>query len=126
MSIMAVGVLLFQLVPGTLLQLFDPSEAMLAQGIPALRIISISFIPAAYCIVTGCLFQAMGSAIYSMINSVARQLVVLLPVAWLMSLTGQLNLVWTSFPIAEVVSVCMSTIFLRRILVKKIYPLRED
>ena len=124
--IMGVGVLLFQLVPGVLLQLFDPSEQMLAMGIPALRLISISFIPAAYCIVTGCMFQAMGSAVYSMITSVARQLVVLLPVAWLLSLTGELNLVWTSFPIAEVASVCMSTIFLRRIMVKKINPLREN
>ena len=125
MSIMTVGVLLFQLVPGTLLQIFDPSEAMLAQGIPALRIISISFIPAAFCIISGSTFQALGSAVYSMINSITRQLVVLLPVAWLLSRTGVLDLVWLSFPIAEVASVVLSIVFLRRILKKKINPLTE-
>ena len=125
-AIMTVGVLLFQLVPGTLLQLFKPSEQMLAMGIPALRIISISFIPAAYCIITGCLFQALGSAVYSMITSVARQLVVLLPVAWLMSLTGVLDLVWLSFPIAEVASVIMSTVFFLRIRRKKVLPLEQE
>ena len=126
MSIMAVGVLLFQLVPGTLLQLFDPSEAMLAQGIPALRIISISFIPAAFCIISGSTFQALGSAVYSMINSITRQLVVLLPVAWLLSFTGVLDLVWLSFPIAEVASVILSIVFLRRIIKKKINPLEAE
>ena len=123
---MAVGVLLLQLVPGTLLQLFDPSEAMLAQGIPALRIISISFIPAAFCIISGSTFQALGSAVYSMINSITRQLVVLLPVAWLLSFTGVLDLVWLSFPIAEVASVILSIVFLRRIIRKKINPLEAE
>ena len=126
MCIMAVGVLLFQLVPGTLLQLFKPSDEMLAQGIPALRTISISFIPAAFCIVCGSMFQALGSAVYSMITSVTRQLVVLLPVAWLLSLSGRLELVWLSYPIAEVFSVILSTVFLRRILKKKLNPLLED
>ncbi|MBE6962689.1 MAG: MATE family efflux transporter [Ruminococcaceae bacterium] len=126
MCIMAVGVMLFQLVPGTLLQLFDPSADMLALGIPALRIISISFVPAAFCIVCGSMFQALGSAVYSMINSVTRQLVVLLPVAWLLSRTGVLDLVWLSFPIAEVASVVLSIVFLRRILKKKINPLTEE
>ncbi len=126
MCIMAVGVLLFQLVPGVLLQLFDPSDEMLALGIPALRIISISFVPAAFCIVCGSMFQALGSAVYSMINSVTRQLVILLPVAWLLSRTGVLDLVWLSFPIAEVSSVILSIVFLRRILKKKINPLIEE
>ena len=125
MCIMAVGVLLFQLVPGVLLQLFDPSAEMLALGIPALRIISISFVPAAFCIVCGSMFQALGSAVYSMINSVTRQLVFLLPMAWLLSLTGVLDLVWLSFPLAEVSSVVLSTVFLRRILKNKINPLME-
>ncbi|MBR5446144.1 MAG: MATE family efflux transporter, partial [Clostridia bacterium] len=126
MCIMAVSVLLFQLVPGTLLQLFKPSDEMLAQGIPALRTISISFIPAAFCIVCGSMFQALGSAVYSMITSVTRQLVVLLPVAWLLSLSGRLELVWLSYPIAEVFSVILSTVFLRRILKKKLNPLMEN
>ena len=114
MCIMAVGVLLFQLVPGTLLQLFKPSDEMLAQGIPALRTISISFIPAAFCIVCGSMFQALGSAVYSMITSVTRQLVVLLPVAWLLAQTGRLALVWIAFPVAEIVSLILCIIFLRR------------
>ena len=126
MTIMAVGVLLFQLVPHILLQLFEPSAEMLAQGIPALRIISISFVPAAFCIVCGAMFQAMGSAVYSMINSVTRQLVVLLPVAWLLSRTGVLDMVWLSFPIAEVASVVLTIVFLRRIFKEKINPLTED
>ena len=99
---------------------------MLAQGIPALRIISISFIPAAFCIISGSTFQALGSAVYSLINSITRQLVVLLPVAWLLSLTGVLDLVWLSFPIAEVASVILSIVFLRRIIKKKINLLDGD
>jgi len=126
MCIMAVGLVLFQFVPGTLLLLFDPSDELLRLGIPALRIISISFVPAAFCIVCGSVFQALGSAVYSLINSVTRQLVILLPVAWLMSLTGVLDLVWLSFPIAEVASVVLSIVFLRRILKKKINPLTEE
>ena len=126
MCIMTVGLVLFQFVPGTLLLLFDPSDELLRLGIPALRIISISFVPAAFCIVCGSVFQALGSAVYSLINSVTRQLVILLPVAWLMSLTGVLDLVWLSFPIAEVSSVVLSIVFLRRILKKKINPLAEE
>ena len=126
MCIMAVGLALFQIVPGVLLQLFDPSEELLRIGVPALRIISISFVPAAFCIVCGSMFQALGSAVYSMITSVTRQLVVLLPVAWLMSRTGILDLVWLSFPVAEIFSVILSVFFFRRIHHKKLHPLEED
>ena len=125
LAIMAVGVVLFQLIPGVLLLLFDPSDELLRLGVPALRIISVSFVPAAFCIVCGSVFQALGSAVYSMIISVTRQLVVLLPVAWLLSRTGVLDMVWLSFPIAEVFSVILSMIFFRRILRKKINPLAE-
>ncbi|MCI2055929.1 MAG: MATE family efflux transporter [Oscillibacter sp.] len=126
MCIMGVGVLAFQLVPGTLLRFFDASAAMLEIGRPALRIISISFIPAAFCIVCGSMFQALGNGVYSMFVSVTRQLIVLLPAAYLLSLTEQLELVWLAFPIAEVASVCVSTLFFRRIYRQRISPLEKN
>ena len=82
---------------------------------PALRIICLSFIFAGFCITIGSVFQALGNGVYSMIVSAARQLCVLLPVAYLMSLTGNLDMVWLSFPIAELMSVAMTLIFYRRI-----------
>ena len=114
MVIMVVGFTIFQLFPSTLLELFDASETMLAIGVPALRIISVSFLLAGFCIIAGSVFQAIGNPVYSLIVSVCRQMVVLLPVAWLLSRTGRLELVWWSFPIAEVMSFTLSTIFLRR------------
>ena len=114
MAIMVVGFTIFQLFPSTLLELFDASETMLAIGVPALRIISVSFLLAGFCIIAGSVFQAIGNPVYSLIVSVCRQMVVLLPVAWLLSRTGRLELVWWSFPIAEVMSFTLSTIFLRR------------
>jgi len=125
MCLMGVGVLLFQLIPSALLTMFNASADMMAIGRPALRIISISFIPAAFAIVCSALFQALGNGLYSMIVSVARQLLVLLPVAWLLSLSGQLNLVWWAYPIAEVASVCVSTLLLRRTCRKKLRPLDD-
>ena len=116
MSIMAVGTLLFECVPGTLLTLFDASENMLAIGVPALRIIGIHFIIAGFCIPAGSVCQAIGNPVYSLIVSVCRQLVVLIPAAWLLAQTGNLNLVWFAFPIAELMSLLMSTLFLRRTL----------
>ena len=114
MAIMVVGFTIFQLFPSTLLELFDASETMLAIGVPALRIISVSFLLAGFCIIAGSVFQAIGNPVYSLIVSVCRQMVVLLPVAWLLSRTGRLELVWWAFPIAEVMSFTLSTIFLRR------------
>ena len=114
MVIMVVGFIIFQLFPSTLLELFDASETMLAIGVPALRIISVSFLLAGFCIIAGSVFQAIGNPVHSLIVSVCRQMVVLLPVAWLLSRTGRLELVWWSFPIAEVMSFTLSTIFLRR------------
>ena len=113
-SIMFLGFLAFQTVPATLLSLFDASAEMTAIGIPALRIISISFLLAGFCIISGSVCQAIGNPMYSMVVSVCRQLVVLLPVAWLLAQTGRLELVWWSFPIAEIASVTLSAIFLRR------------
>ncbi len=115
MAIMFLGILIFQTIPGKLFELFAASDTMLSIGIPALRIISISYIFAGYNIICGTAFQALGNAVYSMIVSIARQLVVLLPAAYLLSLLGNVNYVWWSFPIAEVASLTMTTIFLLRI-----------
>ena len=113
--IMAVGLVVMQLIPDVLLGFFDASETMLAIGVPALRIICLSFVFAGFCIVSGSVFQALGNGIYSMIVSVARQLLVLLPVAFLLSRLGKVEYVWWAFPIAELVSVSMTTFFLVRI-----------
>lgn len=113
-SIMFLGFLAFQTFPAILLALFDASAEMTAIGVPALRTISISFLLAGFCIISGSVCQAVGNPMYSMVVSVCRQLVVLLPVAWLLAQTGRLELVWWSFPIAEIASVTLSAIFLRR------------
>lgn len=112
---MLIGLSIFQLMPATLLRLFDASETMIQIGVPALRIISYSYLFAGFCIICITVFQALGSAIYSMIISIARQLVVLLPAAYLLSLSGNLNNVWWAFPIAEVMSLCVTAFFLFRV-----------
>lgn len=122
-AIMFVGFLVMQIFPAQLFLLFEASEEMLEMGVVALRIISISFLLAGYCIVAGSVFQALGNGILSMINSIARQLVVLLPVAYLLSLSGNLNIIWWAFPIAELISVCLCSVFLYRIYHKIIKPL---
>ena len=114
-AIMAVGIVVFQVFPSQLFMMFDASETMLAIGVPALRTISLSFAFAGFCIVTGSVFQALGNGVYSMIVSIARQLIVLLPVAYLLSRTGNINAVWWAFPIAEVVSLLLTIFFLLRI-----------
>ncbi len=119
-AIMFAGLIIFQLVPDVLLRLFDASDAMLAIGVPALRTISYSFVFAGFGIVCGTAFQALGSATYSMMVSIARQLVALLPVAYLLSLTGKVQNVWWAFPIAELVSLFMTIFFLVRIYQKVI------
>ena len=88
---------------------------MLGIGVVALRLISLSFVFAGYCIIMGSVFQALGNGVYSMIVSIVRQLVVLLPVAYLFSLTGNLDMVWMAFPIAELFSLTLSTVFLIKI-----------
>ncbi len=113
--LMLIGFAAFQLIPGALLGLFDASETMLAIGCPALRIISYSFLFAGFCIVCGSMFQALGNGVYTMLVSVARQMAVLLPVAYLLSRTGNVNMVWWAFPIAELVSVGMTILFLVQI-----------
>lgn len=122
-AIMILGLLVFQLIPDKLLLLFNASENMLEIGMPALRIISLSFLFAGYCIVVSSVFQALGNGVYSLIVSVARQLLVLVPVAYLLAVTLGLNAVWWSFNIAEIVSLILSTILLRKIYKEKVQPL---
>ena len=119
-AIMLMGLLIFQVFPEQLLRLFNADELMLAYGVPALRIISIHFPVAAICIILGTVFQALGHAFYSLIVSVARQIVVLLPAAYLLSLTGRVTAVWWSFPIAEVASLTITLICFVRIYRKVI------
>lgn len=122
-GIMFVGFLIMQIFPAQLFGMFEASSDMLAIGVPALRFISISFLFAGFCIIAGSTFQALGNGMFSMIVSIARQLLVLLPVAYLFSLTGKLNLIWLAFPIAELASVALSGFFLHRMYQKVIKPL---
>lgn len=122
-SIMLIGLLAFNLIPHILLSFFKANETMLALGVPAFRSISLSFIFAGFCIITGSVLQAVGNGVSSMIISIIRQLVVLIPAAYLLSLTGNVNLVWLSFPIAEIASLILSAIFLYRIFKTIINPL---
>lgn len=120
MCLMVIGFLVFQIMPSQLLALFEASETMLAIGVPALRTISYSFLLAGFCIISGSMFQALGNGVYSMFVSIARQLVVLLPAAYLLSLTGEISYVWWAFPIAELMSLGLSIFFMVRIYRKVI------
>lgn len=115
-GMMAIGLIIFQLFPAVLLEMFNASDAMLAIGVPALRTISISFLFAAFSIISISMLQALGHGIYSMFISVGRQLIVLVPLAYLLAQTGNLNLVWLAFPLAEIMSIVLSCIFLRKVL----------
>ena len=123
LCLMTFGLLVFQLVPELLLGMFNPSETFLTIGKAALRTISWSFPIASICIALTACFQALGNGIYSTIVSICRQMLVLLPAAYLLSLTGQVNAVWLSYPIAEVVSGTVTLILFRRIYRQKIAPL---
>ena len=117
---MTLGLLIMQLLPRQALSLFDASEEMLEIGVPALRIISISYLFAGICIAISSVFQALGHGTYSTIVSVARQLLILLPMAYLFSLTGKLNMVWLAFPIAEIMSITVTLLLFFRIYKKVI------
>ena len=121
--IMLCGTAIMNLFPDVLLGFFNADEAMLQIGIPAQRIISLCFPLAAIGIISGSIFQAFSRSIYSLIISLGRQLVVLLPVAWLLSKTGDVTNVWWAFPIAEGVSVALSFIFFRKIYRQVVVPL---
>lgn len=110
--IMLTGLTVFETIPHVLLSFFNASENMLTIGVPALRIIALHFILAGFCIIAGSVCQAIGNPVHSLITSVCRQLVVLLPAAWLLSKTGNLGAVWFAFPIAELFAFTLSAIFL--------------
>ena len=120
---MILGLAVFQLAPDFLLGLFNPSDAFLEMGRRALRTISWCFPIAAICIALGASFQALGNGIYSTIVSLCRQLIVLLPAAYLLSLTGKVNNVWWAFPIAEMMSLLVTLICFTRIYRQKIHPM---
>ena len=125
-AMMLIGFALFELFPGTLLSFFNASPKMLEIGIPALRIVAVPFIFAGYCIVIGSVFQALGNGVYSLIVSLTRQLIVLLPAAFLLSKAFGLAGVWWAFPIAEIASVIVTTICFGRINRDILKPMTES
>lgn len=125
-GIMLVGLVIMHIFPEQLLRMFNATGEILEIGVPALRIISLCFCFAGFCIVVGSVFQALGNGVYSMIVSVARQLCVLLPVAKLLSLSGNVKLIWCAFPIAEVASTGLSIFFLVSIYKKVIAHIGEN
>ena len=126
---MLVGTVIFLAFPNVLLNLFDATEMMLVIGVPALRIIASTFIVAGVCIALGSVFQALGYGVYSMLVSLARQLLVLLPAAWILARLGQSvgndNLVWLSFPIAEIASLAVTLLLFGRLYRKVIRELPD-
>lgn len=115
----------FELIPQVLLQMFDASKEMLEIGCRALRVIGAHFLFAWFCIIALTVFQALGKAVYSMIVSIMRQLIVLIPAAYVLSKIGGLHAVWWAFPIAEAISLTVSACFLANIYKKIIKPLPE-
>ena len=126
-SFMIFGFVLFQIFPTPLLSMFNLSEeAITTVGVPALRTISISFIFAGFSIICSAVFQSFGYSFFSMLISIGRQLVTLLPVAYLLSLTGDINAVWWSYPIAELVCVVLSVVFYVYIYKHKIKTIPDE
>ena len=127
-GIMLLGLLAFQLIPDVFLKMFmaeDSGSDMLTIGVPALRIISISFLLAGFSVVCSSVFQALGHGVLSLAVSVIRQLVVLLPVAFVLSRVRGLDAVWWAFPIAELFAVTLSALFLRRVFRREVEPLKK-
>ncbi len=123
-GIMVLGFLAGQFLPGVMLSIFNASPDMLSLGTVALRIISISFLMAGFNVISSAYFQALGHGVLALWVSVIRQLVVLLPTAWLLSLAGRVDVVWWAFPIAEVVAFLLCIIFQRVCYNKIIRPMR--
>ena len=123
--IMLAGFAVFQLFPGSLLDIFSASASMKEIGIPALRIISLSFLIAGFSVVASSVFQALGHGFLSLAVSVLRQLFVLLPAAFILAKVGGLRVCWWAFPIAEVFSGIICFVFIRYAYKKEIHPLYE-
>jgi Na+-driven multidrug efflux pump len=122
-GIMSAGVIVFNTFPKKLLTMFNATPDMMAIGVPALRIISAHFIFAAFCILSLCVFQALGKGTESMIVAVSRQLLLLLPIAWLLSRLGNLNAIWWAFPITEFVTLVVCAVLIKRVYERTIKPL---
>ena len=125
-TIMAIGTVCFEIFPGLLLKIFNANETMMTTGVPALRTIALHFPIAAVCIVLGSIFQAFSQSIYSLIISLFRQLIALIPAAFLLSLSGNVHMVWWAFPIAEIVSLTLSTIFFKKVYSKTVVPMEKE
>ncbi|MCD8249560.1 MAG: MATE family efflux transporter [Lachnospiraceae bacterium] len=123
--IMVIAFVIFQVLPTQLLLLFSASDEMLAIGIPSLRILSVCFLVAGANVVISSFFQAVGNGVYSMLMSLFRQLVFLVPLAYLFSKTGNVNMVWLAWPIAEVAAVACNVIFMIRINRNILKPLKQ-
>ena len=123
LTIMVLGCLSFTLIPGVLLSIFELSPTFVELGKAALRTIGLHFPLAAVAIVLSASFQALGNGIYSTITSLCRQLVVLVPAAYLLSLSGDVNAVWWSFPLAEIASGILTVFFFLRIYRQKVKPM---
>lgn len=123
--IMFIGIMLFQFIPDVLLRLFDASDHMLEIGIPALRVISLSFAFAGICIVISSSLQALGHGFLSMMISITRQLIILLPSAYILAKIGGIHAVWWSFNIAEIASLTLSLLFFKHMYNKIIKHLGE-
>ena len=126
LAIMLTGLAIFQFIPEVLLSIFDPSEEFMHMAVEALRTISWCFPVAAVCIILGSTFQALGTGIYSTIVSLCRQLIVLLPAAYLLSLSGVVTRVWWAWPIAESMGLTMTVLLFLRNYRQRIKPLYED
>ena len=124
-GIMTLGLAAFQLFPATLLGLFEASDTMLSIGVPALRIISLSFVFAGFGIMCSATFQALGNGVYSMIVSAIRQLIVIVPAAYLFARVLGLHAVWWALPLAEIAALTMCIFFLKRIIEEKLADLDD-
>ena len=125
-GMMLLGLAAFWIFTPELLSIFNASQTMLEIGVPALRIISLSFLFAGFCICTLSICQALGHGFLSLTVSLIRQLVILLPTAFVLSKIGGLSLVWWAFPFAELFSVALCLLYLRRIFKKEIHPLEME
>ena len=125
--IMGAGVLIFMLCPGLLMQVFDADEEMMRMGVSAMRILSLSFLPAALGIISSTLFQATGKGMYSLIVSALRQLVVILPAAYAFAaIYKDPNMVWWAYPISEIAALTVCAVLVIRLYKKNIRHLDEQ
>ncbi len=125
-GIMMIGLVVFFVLPIPLLEIFEASDVMLAIGVPALRVIGLSYLFAGFNMIASTVFQALGFSMYSLYLSLLRQIVILLPVAYLLSFTGVIELVWWAFPIAELGCFLLVVVLLVRVYKKVLEPMLQQ